>query len=79
MSLDDFEIIAPLAYQGKVGCEDPRCTRMIHRNEDGTFTMGACMGWHCEYCDEPCGSQGHSCETAKAMLEAAHKIAEEGR
>jgi hypothetical protein len=38
-----------LAYRGKEGCTSPLCTQRD----------GACYGWHCARCDEPCSYQGH--------------------
>lgn len=46
-----IEVGEQLAYGGKEGCTDVRCTRY---NDE-------CVGWHCPYCDEPCSSQGHDC------------------
>lgn len=45
-----------LAYRGRVGCEDVRCTRMPLAD-----AAGSCYGWHCPRCDQPCSSQGHEC------------------
>lgn len=76
--MSDFQIIGPLAYQGKEGCEDACCTRRGHfQREDGTWYMGECIGWHCSYCDEPCSSQGHRCDAAEAILGEARRIADE--
>lgn len=76
--MNEFQIIGPLAYQGKEGCEDARCTRRgITRNDDGSFDIGECIGWHCSYCDEPCSSQGHRCDAAEAILGEARRIADE--
>lgn len=78
MSLKDYTIIGPLCYRGKPDCMDVRCTRMI--SPDPPHITPGCMGWHCSYCDEPCGSQGHNCDAAKAILGAAEQVArEEGR
>lgn len=41
-----------LAYHGKMGCTDVRCTRVGWRTD-------RCYGWHCGVCDEPSSSQGH--------------------
>lgn len=46
-----------LAYQGKKGCTDLRCTRLPDAE-----AKGYCFGWHCPRCDEPCSSQGHKCD-----------------
>lgn len=73
MSLSDYKIIGPLAYRGKKDCESPTCTRFF---EDGKMTPD-CFGWHCSYCDAPCSSQGHSCDAAKAFLDASKRIIEE--
>lgn len=78
MPLSDYQMIGPLAYQGKAGCKDVRCRRMVERHEDGTTTLGNCLGWHCSYCDAPCGSMGHGCDASKAVLGEARRIAEEG-
>lgn len=73
-----YRIIAPLCYQGKEGCEDVRCTRAgFTWLDDGSVELGACIGYHCSYCDEPCSSQGHRCPASLAMIEAATKIADE--
>lgn len=82
MSYDgtEFRLIAPLAYQGKIGCQDVRCTRMFHKDpETGKVSMDLteCIGWHCAHCDAPCSSQGHRCEAAKAMIEAAELLQSE--
>ena len=72
-----YKIVGPLAYRGKPDCQHPLCTRMILHNDDGTYAMGECMGWHCSYCDEPCSSQGHRCDAAETMLGEARRIIEE--
>jgi hypothetical protein len=55
-----FELQRLVAYQGKPGCEDWRCTRRgSKQNEDGTWDMGECMGYHCPLCDQPANSYGH--------------------
>lgn len=77
MSLEDYKIIGPLAYAGKESCEDVRCRRFVSRNEDGTYDFGPCMGWHCSYCDQPCGSQGHRCDAAVTLLAEAERISKE--
>lgn len=48
---EDF--CGPVAYQGKAGCEDIRCTRRGYGSES------VCVGWHCSHCDEPSSYQGH--------------------
>jgi hypothetical protein len=50
-----------LAYQGKPGCADVECTRVMHRREDGSWAGGECVGWHCSRCDAPCSPMGHRC------------------
>lgn len=67
MALSDYRIIAPLAYIGKEGCRDVRCTQMP--GEDG------CRGYHCSYCDQPCGCQGHGCDAAKTLIAATEREA----
>ena len=44
-----------LAYQGKEGCRDVRCTRI------GIGPASRCVGWHCPYCDEAVSMMGHDC------------------
>ena len=66
-----YRTIAPLAYMGKKDCESSMCRRMVERQDDGTYRYGPCMGWHCSYCDAPCGSMGHHCDAAKTLIEAA--------
>lgn len=74
----EFQVIGPLAYMGKKDCKDVRCRRMgWSRDADGTLQLGECVGWHCSYCDEPCGSQGHGCDAARAVLGEARRIVEE--
>jgi hypothetical protein len=46
-----FEIGEQVAYRGKQGCTDPRCTR---RRGDAS-----CFGWHCSRCHGPSSYQGH--------------------
>lgn len=75
MSLGDWEVIGPLAYMGKEDCRDVRCRRLL--SSDGLLGEG-CLGWHCSYCDEPCGSQGHKCDVSTTLLQASQKINEEG-
>ncbi len=50
----EWEIGELLAVEGKDGCQDPRCRRVM--GEPG------CRGWHCPTCGEPCSSQGHRCQ-----------------
>jgi len=52
-----FKIERQIAYQGKKGCRDIRCTR----TNVGDWENSECIGWHCSVCDEPCSSQGHTC------------------
>jgi hypothetical protein len=66
--ISGWTILGPLAYQGKPGCKDPRCTRDSRRTD-------TCIGWHCSYCDEPCSSQGHHCPAGDAILGEAERIA----
>lgn len=65
---DGLTLIGPLAYRGKVGCRDPRCTTLGQDRD-------SCYGWHCSYCDAPCSSQGHRCDAATALLEASARTA----
>jgi hypothetical protein len=53
--IDGWEVGEMIAYQGKEGCRDPRCRRMI--TPDGE--VGSCMGYHCPKCDGPCSMMGH--------------------
>lgn len=44
-------------------CVDPRCTRIgsvekLNPNDPESL-RGTCVGYHCHYCGEPCGSIGH--------------------
>lgn len=73
--MTEFRVVAPLAYMGKKGCESGLCRRMIERLDDGTTTWGPCMGWHCSYCDEPCGPMGHRCDAAMTLIEEARRHA----
>jgi hypothetical protein len=75
VEIPGYTIIGPVAYQGKAGCDSPRCTRMFY--PDGSASED-CIGWHCVYCDEPCSSQGHKCDAGEALLAEARKIIEEG-
>lgn len=66
--------VGPLAYAGKADCKSVRCTS--EPDGDGGWR---CVGWHCSYCDEPCSSQGHGCDAAEAVLDAARDaLTEEG-
>ena len=67
--MSDLRLIGPLAYQGKTGCDDVRCTRIME--------TGSCYGWHCSYCDEPCSSQGHRCDAAEAILGESKRMMED--
>lgn len=71
MSLEDYKIIGPIAYQGKKDCTDPRCRGRV---ENGKRVPG-CMGYHCAYCDAPCSMMGHKCDAADAILGEARRIA----
>lgn len=73
--LPGLRIIGPVAYQGKPDCMDPRCTRMIYREEP--HVRPGCIGYHCAYCDEPCSSQGHRCDASQTLLEASRKLLDE--
>ena len=72
--LSDYEFIGQLAYQGKQGCTDARCRRVLIHNEDGTRTVGECLGWHCPYCDEPCSMMGHRCDAQPEALRASRSV-----
>src|SRR5690606_34482676 len=74
-----FEVVAPVAYGGKEGCENIMCRRQIIPKDDGTVEWGPCIGWHCSYCDEPTSYQGHNCDAAKTLIEAAQSMHNEGR
>lgn len=74
MSLDDFQLLGPVAYRGKKGCLSVTCTR---RHIDGKMDED-CFGWHCSYCDAPCSMMGHRCDAAEAILGEAKRIASEG-
>ncbi len=47
-----------LAYEGKAGCVNHRCRRVM--GEPG------CRGYHCPTCDEPVSMMGHDCPKAPA-------------
>jgi hypothetical protein len=69
VSLDDYTLIGPLTYRGKVGCQNVTCTRH-------TDVKDRCYGWHCSYCDAPCSYQGHRCDAAEAVLGEARRASE---
>ena len=78
IDISGYTILGPVCYQGKKGCTSVTCTRMHERQPDGSYKMSPdCRGWHCSYCDAPCSSQGHGCDAANAILDAAREIAEE--
>lgn len=54
--MTEFKFGAFLAYRGKKGCTDIRCTHTPFASD-----KGMCYGWHCPYCHAPCSSQGHQC------------------
>jgi hypothetical protein len=56
---EGFTFVRNLAYQGKEGCEDVRCRRFVGKDEDGKWSFGPCLGWHCSVCHEPCSMMGH--------------------
>ena len=72
MTSDQYRVIGPLAYAGKKDCTSGLCRSMP--NPEGGWT---CIGWHCSYCDEPTGSQGHRCDASEAILGEASRIASE--
>lgn len=45
-------LTGPIAYQGKEGCRDPRCTR--HRDVEDR-----CFGYHCPHCEGSTSMYGH--------------------
>lgn len=48
----------PSLFEARLkNCESATCTRRF--NPDGT---SRCVGMHCPYCGEPCGSHGHDCD-----------------
>lgn len=71
--IDGWKVLAPLAYMGKEDCEDVRCRRRW--GPDGPIP--GCLGYHCSYCDEPCGPQGHNCDASKTLRDAVDEIAKE--
>jgi hypothetical protein len=68
-----YQLIGPLAYQGKKGCQDSRCT---HFFVDGAMSED-CFGYHCSYCDSPCSSQGDRCDVSQTILDESRRILEE--
>lgn len=54
--ISGYEVGPMLAYQGKEGCSDSRCTRRTHPVID----WDRCVGYHCPHCHEPCSMFGHS-------------------
>lgn len=63
-----YTVLAPLAYQGKAGCEHPLCTRVV--GESG------CRGYHCSVCDEPCSMMGHAkCAGARDAMAGVERDA----
>lgn len=54
-----WELGTLLAVEGKEDCTDPRCRRMIYRDE--AHVRPGCLGWHCPDCGKPTSSQGHKC------------------
>ena len=77
--VEGVTVIGPVAYAGKEDCESVMCRRMVTRNDDGSFSFGECMGWHCSYCDAPTSYQGHRCDAAEAILGEAERQFHEGR
>lgn len=73
MSLGDYKMIGPLAYRGKEDCTSVTCTRWF---KDGKMSKD-CIGWHCSYCDQPYGSQGHKCDASQAILSEARRALDE--
>lgn len=66
--IDDYEIGPMLAYQGKEGCQSPLCRRFAQRNDDGSFDVGPCLGYHCPICHEPSSMMGHNeCQRTLGM------------
>jgi hypothetical protein len=70
MNIPGYQIVGPLAYRGKEGCQSATCTRRVDIAE-------TCFGWHCSYCDQPCSSQGHRCDAAEAILGEARRVLDE--
>jgi len=66
VNIPGYTIIRALAYQGKKGCGSPVCTR--YYSAEGV-PSGDCIGYHCSYCDEPCGPQGHRCDASEEAHE----------
>jgi hypothetical protein len=46
----------PMAYEGKEGCDDLMCRRMMGPNGPD---LARCMGWHCAVCHAPTSMYGH--------------------
>jgi hypothetical protein len=46
-----YKIERMVAYRGKQGCKNPRCTTRGDAD--------SCFGWHCSLCDEPTSMMGH--------------------
>lgn len=71
-------LLEPLAYQGRVGCENQNCRREM-KVVAGRIVSSKCVGWHCYYCDKPCSSQGHACplkgESNESMAETTSRTA----
>jgi hypothetical protein len=72
--IDKYRMIAPLAYGGKQGCESMTCRRMF--GPDGSMSPD-CIGWHCSYCDEPTGPQGHHCDVGDTLIAASTRLLSE--
>jgi hypothetical protein len=50
-----------IAYRGKSWCRAAVCRRNLKVPE-------RCDGWHCSFCDEPSGDQGHpACREKKEL------------
>ena len=48
-----------LAYRGKAGCDSIFCEQRILVVDEVRDPGEDCLGWHCAFCDEPCGLWGH--------------------
>ena len=70
--LSRYQIIGPVAYIGKADCDYAGCRRQWFSATE----FGPCMGYHCVYCDEPCGPMGHRCDAAEAILGEARRLIE---
>jgi hypothetical protein len=57
---DRWQVLNQMSYQGKEGCQDPRCTR----SSIGPDGIGECRGYHCHLCDAPTSMYGH-CVTGR--------------